>query len=72
MAGRLDQKLMAIVADGPKGRIYLNPTPEQEDSFLDASPNWSPESPMNRKTSNLVSGEVTVFIPGGIYLIKDN
>jgi len=29
-AGRMGAKMMAIVADGPKGRIYLSPTKEHE------------------------------------------
>ena len=56
MAGRINKKLMAIVVEGPNGRIYLDPTKEQEEIILKASPKWSPDSPMNRKTSNLVSG----------------
>jgi putative DNA methylase len=30
MAGRMSAKLMAIVAEGKNGRVYLNPSPEQE------------------------------------------
>jgi putative DNA methylase len=29
-AGRMRRRLMAVVAEGPKGRVYLSPTPEQE------------------------------------------
>lgn len=36
--GELGQKLLAIVADGPKGRVYISPTNELEASALAAHP----------------------------------
>src|SRR5574344_635482 len=39
-AGRMGAKLMAIVAEGARGRIYLAPTPEQEASASAAAPTW--------------------------------
>ncbi len=56
LAGRMGSKLMAIVADGPNGRIYLPPTTDHESIAKEASPNWKPDQPMNRDTSDLVSG----------------
>ena len=44
MAGRMGAKLMAIVAEGARGRIYLAPTPEQEAIASDAVPTWRPET----------------------------
>jgi len=43
-AGRMGQQLMAIVAEGDKGRIYLSPTEEQEKVAFSAKPIWKPES----------------------------
>jgi putative DNA methylase len=43
-AGRIGARLMAIVAEGDRGRIYLAPTPEQEASALKAKPEWRPEA----------------------------
>ena len=43
-AGRMGQQLMAIVAEGDKGRIYLSPTEEQETIAFSAKPIWKPES----------------------------
>ncbi|KOR38513.1 hypothetical protein AM228_00545 [Planktothricoides sp. SR001] len=43
MAGRMGQQLMAIVAEGDKGRIYLSPTAEQEKVAFSAKPTWKPE-----------------------------
>lgn len=43
-AGRLGARLMAIVAEGERGRIYLAPTTEVEDAALRAAPEWKPET----------------------------
>lgn len=48
-AGRMGAKLMAIVAEGPRGRVYLSPTPEQEAIALQAQPTWKPETPLHGK-----------------------
>ena len=42
-AGRMGARLMAIVAEGTRGRVYLAPTPEHEAAALKAQPNWKPE-----------------------------
>ena len=47
MAGRMGWKLMGIVAEGKKGRLYAEATPEQEEIGLSAKPNWRPEFPMS-------------------------
>ncbi len=49
VAGRMGAKLMAIVADGDRGRIYLAPTPEMEAIALTAQPEWKPDTPMHGK-----------------------
>lgn len=41
-AGGLGSKLMAIVAEGLRGRIYLAPTFEHEDAARRANPEWKP------------------------------
>jgi len=43
-AGRLGAKLMAIVAEGPNGRIYLSPILEHEEVAKQAKPAWRPEA----------------------------
>jgi len=45
-AGRMGERLMAIVAEGNRGRVYLAPTPEMEAIALTAQPNWKPETPL--------------------------
>lgn len=48
-AGRMGAKLMAIVAEGARGRVYLAPTPEHEAAALQAKPAWKPETPLHGK-----------------------
>lgn len=56
-AGRMKQRLMAIVAEGKKGRVYLSPSESQLMTALQAQPEWSPEmslpnNPRDFKTPN--------------------
>ncbi len=44
VAARMSAKLMAIVADGSKSRVYLDPTPEMERIASSAMPSWKPET----------------------------
>jgi putative DNA methylase len=43
-AGRLGSRLMAIVAEGDRGRVYLPPMSEHEAAARQAEPVWKPES----------------------------
>lgn len=45
-AGRMGARLMAIVAEGARGRIYLEPSSEQEAVASTANPEWKPELAM--------------------------
>ncbi|MGH1430429.1 MAG: DUF1156 domain-containing protein [Neptuniibacter sp.] len=56
-AGRLKEKLMAIVADGKAGRVYLSPTDDMLEIATSAKPDWKPEhalpiNPRDFKTPN--------------------
>jgi putative DNA methylase len=42
-AGRMGARLMAIVAEGERGRVYLPPTPEHEAAAHAAKSEWMPE-----------------------------
>jgi len=44
--GRMGARLMAIVAEGDRRRVYLAPTREMEDIALAARPTWNPELAM--------------------------
>ena len=44
--GRMGARLMAIVAEGDRGRVYLAPTPEHEAAARKAKPDWKPDVAM--------------------------
>ncbi|MBX7244991.1 MAG: DUF1156 domain-containing protein, partial [Candidatus Sumerlaeaceae bacterium] len=46
VAGRLGQRLMAIVAEGTRSRVYLTPTEMHEAIARQAQPEWRPETPL--------------------------
>ena len=52
-AGRMGARLMAIVAEGDRGRVYLAPTPEHEAVALKAKPEWRPEVTISGSTQYL-------------------
>ena len=52
-AGRMGARLMAIVAEGDRGRVYLPPTPEHEAAAREAAPEWKPEIEISGSTQYL-------------------
>ncbi len=42
-AGRMGARMMAIIAEGERGRIYLSPTNAMEDVARQAKPGWKPD-----------------------------
>jgi len=56
VAKRAGTRLMAIVAEGKGRRVYLSPTPDQEDIARQATPEWKPEQPMEQRSKDLLSG----------------
>jgi len=53
VAGRIGKRLMAIVAEGTRGRVYLAPTPEQVSASQQADPTWRPEVTISGSTQYL-------------------
>ena len=56
-AGNMNQTLVAVVAEGPRGRVFLPPTTEHEELARSATPETRPESqlpnnPRDFKTPN--------------------
>jgi len=56
-AGRMGQQLMAIVAEGEGGRVYVSPTAEQTQIAESVQPTWKPDAdlphnPRDFKTPN--------------------
>ena len=48
-AGRMSSRLMALVAEGDRGRVFLPPSSDMEALALSASPNDAPETDMPTK-----------------------
>ncbi|TMW75522.1 DUF1156 domain-containing protein [Thauera sp. UPWRP] len=46
VTGRLGQRLMAVVAEGVRSRVYLSPTELHEAIARQAQPEWKPETPL--------------------------
>jgi putative DNA methylase len=47
--GRMGAKMMAIICEGPKTRLYLEPTEEHEAIAISAKPRWKPETCLPEK-----------------------
>ena len=62
-AGRLDAQLMAIVAGGKRGRVYLPAYPEQQTIPRRADPSWSPTVEISHRPgrTNVVEYGLTTF-----------
>ncbi len=45
-AGRMGARLMAMVAESERGRVFLPPSPEDEAIASNATPEWKPETPL--------------------------
>jgi putative DNA methylase len=53
MAGRMGIRLMAIVAEGERSRLYLSPTAEHEACARQARPAWTPDVVISGSTQYL-------------------
>ena len=53
MAGRMGARLLAIVAEGDRRRVYLAPTAEHAAVAANAQPQWIPETPLPDDPRNL-------------------
>jgi len=56
-SGRMEVRMMAIVAEGRRGRVYLDPLPEHANLAVSVRPNWYPnaelpDNPRDFKTPN--------------------
>jgi putative DNA methylase len=52
VAGRMGARLMAIVAEGKGGRVYLSPNAEHEQIAKQAQSEWRPETPLPNDPRN--------------------
>jgi putative DNA methylase len=53
VAGRMGSRLLAIVAEGRRGRVYLPPSDEQAKVALSAEPTWAPQQELANDPRNL-------------------
>ena len=51
-AKRMGNQLMAVVAEGDRGRVYLEPMPEHEEIARQAKPTWKPDCELPKKHRN--------------------
>lgn len=52
-SGTMDQRLMAVVAEGPTGRVYLSPPKLHEDVACKLTPTWKPEIEINHNPRDI-------------------
>jgi putative DNA methylase len=53
LTGTMGSRLMAIVAEGDRGRVYLSPTPKQESIAVSANPQWAPDVDINHNPRDI-------------------
>ena len=69
-AGRVGAKLMAIVAEGSRGRIYLPPTDFHEQVANELTADWKPETPCRGTFGSNAQGRIYGFKVFGDYFTK--
>jgi putative DNA methylase len=62
-SGQMGAKLMVIVAEGDRGRVYLTPTSEHEAAAARAKPEWAPDNalPVNPRDFKTPNYGLTTF-----------
>lgn len=66
-AGRMGARLMAIVAEGARGRVYLAPTAEHEAITQKAEPTWKPDTACRGTFASNAQGRIYGFKVFGDY-----
>jgi putative DNA methylase len=66
-AGRMNSRLMAIVAEGDHGRVYLEPTKLMEAIPKKATPVWKPDTPCRGTWASNAQGRIYGFKTFGDY-----
>ncbi len=65
--GRMGSKLLAIVGEGNRGRVYLSPTENMEEIAKAASPTWKPDCQMPLKHRNFQPPVYGMFNLGDLF-----
>lgn len=66
-SGRMSERLMAIVAAGDRGRVYLDPLPEHEAVAKQGQPTWKPDTPSRGTWASNAQGRRYGFRTFGDY-----
>lgn len=66
-AGRMGVRLMAIIAEGSRGRVYLSPTSASEAVAHEANPTWRPDAPSRGTWASNAQGRHYGFRTFGDY-----
>ena len=66
-AGRMGERLMAVVAQGERSRVYLTPTLEMEEVARSAQPRWKPDTPSRGTWASNAQGRRYGFRTFGDY-----
>ena len=66
-AGRMGARLMAIVAEGQRGRVYLAPTTEHEAVAVEAKPDWQPETSLPDDPRNFWTVQYGLITYGDLF-----
>jgi len=66
-AGRMGAKLMAVVLEGERERVYISPTTGFEQIAASAQPEWKPETPSRGTWASNAQGRVYGFRTFGDY-----
>ena len=66
-SGRMGARMMAVVAEGDKGREYLEPTAEMEELARTAKPMWKPDLPSRGTWASNAQGRRYGFHTFGDY-----
>ena len=65
--GRMRARMMAVVAEGDRGRVYLESTPAMEELARSAKPKWKPELPSRGTWASNAQGRRYGFHTFGDY-----
>jgi putative DNA methylase len=69
-SGRMGSRLLAVVAEGPRGRAFLAPDELQESIAESAVPDWRPETPCKGTFASNAQGRIYGFKVFGDYFSK--
>ncbi|KAA6184209.1 DUF1156 domain-containing protein [Thiohalocapsa marina] len=66
-AGRMGAKLMAVVLEGQRGRVYISPTGDMEATACSAEPTFKPDTPSRGTWASNAQGRIYGFKTFGDY-----